>query len=546
MGSIKVFSEGEAVKHKLSILFPILLLYCLSGTVPIQAATYTVKSGGGGNYATIASCVSAMSASGGDTCTVYAGTYSENPSLKAGTTGNYNTLTVNSGDTVNINGSVTINSHTKLIGFTITRTSSPNSACVAITGNATDWYISNNVMEYCGGIQEPSNYSSTSYGYIQGNTLSYMCSTPSKPNTCEGMRINGSHHLIENNDISHVSDGVTNNAGSYNVYRNNTMHDTLDTECGSNSGNCHIDFIASEPYTIGGEQLAAAFNMYEGNYVANNIGGNAHVFLAQGDSCTGCTNLIIRFNHAYNIGTYWLLNDLGTFNHVKDYNNTFSTAQTPPEDLLSFLQTNTYGAAKNDLWYNGSPNHTEWYDVDATTGFSDGHNLAYNTSCAPTCTFSTINGFGMGHAGVENITNQDPKFVNATSDWHLQAGSPAIGAGGPLTTASGSGSGSKTLVVADADYFQDGMGLTAVGVQPDWIRIGSSTTVQISSVNYSSKTITLANSASWNSGDPVYLYKNSSGNTMLTGSNPDIGAFPYQNSGANLPAAPTNLAAFVQ
>src|SRR5690349_2216338 len=44
--------------------------------VSANAATLTVKSGGGGNFTTIQACATAMAA--GDTCVVYAGTYNEN------------------------------------------------------------------------------------------------------------------------------------------------------------------------------------------------------------------------------------------------------------------------------------------------------------------------------------------------------------------------------------------------------------------------------------------------------------------------------------
>lgn len=529
------------------------LLICFFGAHLVSAATYTVKAGGGGDFVNIQSCIDAMSA--GDTCTVYAGTYSGSISISAGTVGSYKTVNINPGDTVTIDGGVTINSHTKVIGFRIAPANfSP--ACVSVTAGATDWYVTNNTMTQCGrstgeAISEPG--STTSYGYIQGNKISYPCtnsSLGSNGGPCAAMFISGSHHLIENNDISHVSDGVTRTQGSYNVYRNNVQHDTSESECNLSpvhGGNCHIDFISSEP------TITTQYGLYEGNVLRNNTGSNSHVFLAQGDGCGGgatCNNLIIRYNAGYNFGTYWLLNDVGAFNHVKDYNNTVSSVQSPPENLLSFLSTNTFGAAKNNLWYNASQNNTEWYAVDANTGFSDGHNLAYLSSCGTSCGYRTYGagGFGMGHQGVGNITNQDPMFVNATSDWHLQAGSPAIAAGGPLTTAVGAGTNSTTLSVADADYFQDGMGLTAVGVQPDWIRIGASTTVQIASVNYSAKTITLASPVSWTAGSPVYLFKDSAGKNVLSGSAPDLGAFPYaeSNTPPGGPPAPSKLVVVVR
>src|SRR5689334_1504382 len=64
-----------------------------------DAATYTVKVGGGGNFTAIQAC--ANTAVAGDTCTVYVGTYNESPTLShSGSSGNPITFTVNPGDTV--------------------------------------------------------------------------------------------------------------------------------------------------------------------------------------------------------------------------------------------------------------------------------------------------------------------------------------------------------------------------------------------------------------------------------------------------------------
>ena len=70
-----------------------IFLLAISAAASTTGTNYTVKADGGGNYTTIQACASAMSA--GDTCTVYAGTYSESPNIPAGTAGNYKTITVN-------------------------------------------------------------------------------------------------------------------------------------------------------------------------------------------------------------------------------------------------------------------------------------------------------------------------------------------------------------------------------------------------------------------------------------------------------------------
>jgi hypothetical protein len=73
-----------------------------------------------------------------------------------------------------------------------------------------------------------------------------------------------------------------------------------------------------------------------------------------------------------------------------------------------------------------------------------------------------------------------------------------------------------------------------MGIQPDWIAVGQvDNVVQISSINYSTNTITLASPISRSDGDPVWLYRDSSGRRVLYGSAPDVGAHEYQ--GASTP-----------
>jgi hypothetical protein len=146
----------------------------------------------------------------------------------------------------------------------------------------------------------------------------------------------------------------------------------------------------------------------------------------------------------------------------------------------------------------------------------------------------------------------NPLFVNASTtppadktdstlpNLNLQSGSPAINAGGALTTVAVADTGSGTsLILSDASYFQDGTYAPSGTVQADWIAVGTvSNIVQISSINYSTNTITLANSISRNNNDPVWLYKKSDGARVLYGSAPDAGAYEFSQTGA--PSAPKN------
>jgi hypothetical protein len=162
-----------------------------------------------------------------------------------------------------------------------------------------------------------------------------------------------------------------------------------------------------------------------------------------------------------------------------------------------------------------------------------------------------------GYTANQTYTNEwngdvqgNPLFVNASTtppddktdstlpNLDLQAGSPAKDAGGALTTVANADTGSGTsLVVSDAGYFQDGTFAPPGTVQADWIAVGTvSNTVQISSINFSTNIITLANSVSRSDGQSVWPYKKSDGARVLYGTAPDAGA--YEVPQAYSPSAP--------
>jgi len=538
--------------------------------VSANATNFTVKSGGGGNYTTIQACATAMSA--GDTCTVYAGTYNEAPSVPAGTSGNYKTITVNGSDVVTVLG-FTLNSHTKLIGncaapaaintcgFNIQNTSTPTAACVSMSNGTTDVYIRNNVMYACGGIGQgwPT---SVSYVYIQGNTESYTnvttgtvtttCPTGGTPGVGNSVNLYGNHLLVEGNDFSHYTLSLNWNPQN-SITRNNTFHDTNEN---NNSGNCHSDTWFSDP---GGTNLVNnQDNVYEGNYQYNAVGPNAKGPLFQAPACSGCAVAIVRFNVTNRIGSGSTTNDQN-WQSVKVYNNTTadpdsdagntglesdnSSDSNPPNP--SFLNQIYY-------YYRSGIVTINPYACGNSNNCGYGYNLYW---CANGCTtvFGHVYGSGSFLSDPGN-QNANPMFVNyispgnASNDYHLQAGSPAIAAGTYLTTIASGDSGSGTsLVVTDASYFQDSYGLSNAysTVYPDCIAVATASNfVCVTQVNYTTNTLTLASSISRSAGDGVYLYSKSDGTVVLTGSAPDMGAYPY-GSGNTPPAPPSKLSALV-
>jgi hypothetical protein len=171
------------------------------------------------------------------------------------------------------------------------------------------------------------------------------------------------------------------------------------------------------------------------------------------------------------------------------------------------------------------------------SSFTVRNNLAW-------CTGATCAMHGQVY-GVGNFTDDggniktDPLLVNvAANDFSLSLRSPAISAGGYLTTVAAGDSGSgTTLLVNDASYFQDGRGIS--GVKADQIRVGTTTVAQITSVNYATNSLILANSIARLPGDRVYLFTDSNGRIVLFGNAPDIGALPAGLQ--QTPAPPTGL-----
>ena len=445
-------------------------------------------------------------------------------------------------------------------GFFISNTSSPTSACVNLPNNTTDVYIRNNVMYACGSIG-PGYPTQTSFIYIQGNTISYTnSSTGTVPTTCAGsgqpvgnsVNLYGNHYLVENNDFSHYTLSLNWNPQN-SITRNNHFHDTTEV---NNAGNCHSDTWFSDP---GGTNLVNnQDNVYEGNYQYNAVGPNAKGPLFQAPACSGCAIAIVRFNVTNRIGSGSTTNDQN-WQSVKVYNNT--TADPNYEAGSVGLESDNSQDSNpgnpsflNQIYYYSKAIvSVNSYTCGNSSNCNYGHNLVW---CTAGCTtvFGHMYGSGL-FLGDPGNKSADPTFVNyvspgnASNDYHLQAGSPAIAAGTHLTTVAPGDSGSGTsLVVNDASYYQDGYGLSNPysTVQGDCIAVTTVTShVCVTSVNYATNTLTLASSITRSSGDSVWLYSKSDGVQVLTGSAPDMGAHPYGGGSAGSPAPPSGLAAIV-
>ena len=511
-----------------------LIILALLSASSIQATTYTVKTSGG-DFTSIQTCVNAMSASGGDTCVAYAGTDAAAViTMKAGASPNVNTLVVNTGDTVNVWGFV-MASWSKVQGFTVTRPASPaGNYCFQVPTGTSYAYIVSNTLFECGTgqymIVSPDSSTASNHIYIQNNTMSFGCGTPAAPNPCKGIVAQGDHWLIEGNNATRIADFLTLFAHD-SVIRNNNYHDILPECTATHGSNCHVDFVESEPAVP--SEPPSKHNLFEGNTVMRNWGQQPHGILTQGDACGAgnCGYAIQRFNLMARFGAETtgqgqaVLDDLANYPYVKTYNNTIAyvVQQNNVTSEYTGGSTTCCGASINNIYYYATtPTFSTPYTPGGSPGFTARSNLGFCEG-GNTCSFSSPWSSGVGNIKV------DPQFVNITADnFNLQSTSPARQAGSYLTTAVGSGSSSTALTVADAAYFYDGAGGL---VNADWIRIGPTNVAQICASDNTTNIITLCAPTSWNSGDGVYLYKDSSGNVQLNNTNPDIGAFQFVGGG---------------
>jgi parallel beta-helix repeat protein len=525
-----------------------LFILALSAS-PLWATAYTVKAGGGGSFTTIQGCATAAVA--GDTCTVFAGTYNETPLPAAsGTVGNPITFLVNPGDCVTVTGFNVASLSYITIG-------TPGSGTCTVSGNTFKGFeitgghvafvkpfnviIQNNYIhdtdDIC--IRGPGTNAAgaATFDYILNNIIT----------KCGGATIagglgnvEGNHWLIDGNTFSHVEDGIY-LYGANMVVRNNTFGPITAAE----EGIQHPDAVESSAGASG--DYALTHMLYEGNTTISWRGSNSHGFLLRDTNSVGQTKNVIRFSQFIALGSYWLANDTNSTSELI-YNNSVSVTQADfsPKDLsdLTFNAADTGANVVNNIiansWRPANNPFCMFLSNDSVTGFVENHNLCFLSGWSTT-PWQSPNASYPNYSGTD-VFNSDPKYMDTALNLHLLAGSPAIGAGGPLTTAVGAGVTSTALTVANASFFSDGYGLT--GVQADWIRIGASTTVQISSINYGTNVITLGSAQSWSNNDSIYLYKKSDGVIVLNAANPNIGFDPGAAAGGGggaTPAAPSRL-----
>lgn len=473
----------------------IYLVLALIIAAPSYAGTYTVKKDGSGDYTSIQAFADAARA--GDTCIVSGGTYSGVTISKSGTSGNR-----------------------------ITFRADAKSSQPIITGNFN--FSGSSYITVDGFYMDGGSFSGANCSFIEilNNTID---KTGNGINSIQP----GDDILISGNTFKNLTNDVVNQWGRRWVIRNNIAITNI-----NDINDEHLDFWQSWCGDTPQKQVPADYTLVENNLYADVSGGNVHFFLFHQTTKCGSdkgTNFIIRYNKVRNIGSNGVTfdNDSGApgFTGVAIYNNVFGDLSkgSPAswQDYIGALD-DTSGTASflNNILYNAvDPTAAEAiYPTDIPAD----HTLAFDSARTITTDGALKNSTG-------SIVNQNPRFAYYShNDFSLSSGSPAIDAGGPLTKVSTADKSSGTaLVVDDPWFFQAGW----AGADPDWIAVGSVTNAaKISSINYSTNTITLATSITRSDGDPVYLYRDSDGTRILNGSAPDIGAVEVgSGSGSETP-----------
>ncbi len=402
-------------------------------------------------------------------------------------------------------------------------TTANNYDAITLRG-ATRWLIQDNYIHntYLSGVNVINNIAS-SYNIIRHNTFADIGAISggngggSNPNV---MNMVGDYNLIEYNTVNRSMDR-TRAFGTGNVVRNNYWGYT-DTSLYPSSPQypSHTDGFQSFE---GGPALVQF--LYERNYDVDNtdtIGGtNAHGFLVQDAvGSNGFTWEILRFNQMIRPGgggASWQ-----NVSRTYIYNNTFIALQNGSpsnfNNAFSWTYPSTFSAASSDLA--DARNNTFAYCPKCLDpqGIMSSAYRGTNFTSASQHSFNTGTQLILPTgASPSNLSQIDPQFVDGTGaaghdDYRLKATSPLRGTASAITTASGAGSGSTALTVADAKRLFDGWGIA----DADIIKIGAGAYVQIASINYNTNVVTLASPRTWSSGDGVYIKGTE-----------DVGALPY-------------------
>lgn len=261
--------------------------------------------------------------------------------------------------------------------------------------------------------------------YIAGNYINFRGFTVSDPTIDWGIRTSGDHLLVENNEIYNTKqDGIW-FFGSDNIFRGNYIHDILDRNSTSDT---HVDCFQGWGWNWNTTNV-----LFENNVCINNHVGNIFNCLVtiERESAAELRDITFRNNLLVIYKPVWASFTLTDVSNITVINNTIINMGTPGNNTVAGItDVMSNMTFVNNLFINfGSSSQYQHYISDfGGTNVSIHNNAIYNTDgSAPG---------GSPYPGDIWLKNplivRFPDAYGLNGDFHLQAGSPLIGAGSNL------------------------------------------------------------------------------------------------------------------
>lgn len=383
-----------------------------------------------------------------------------------------------------------------------------------------------------GGADEESIWvgSSATYTHIHDNTFNAQSEATSESTEWDNIGIYSNYNrVIDNVSTDGGGHGFVHvdYYSAYNVIRGNivTMTDYWESATYPDKANMDI-FIGI---------VRSSFILAENNIWiqdTDNLNGSGVV-----GQINRVTNYIYRKNQHWNLRGYTHIYSTGTgYDNEKNryYHNSYFTSRNDFFNNMTpgvvFLLEQYAGGPEtydngfvNNIWqgygYRGFKNAGESSEV-YNNFFKN--NILFDVDGSDVDRFGTLRTLAQAESTwpseYSGNIDDNPDFNDpGNKDLTLQCDSPAIDAGAWLTTITSSTGSGTTFTVADPHFFYDGWSIP--GETGDIIETENGQSATITSINYSTGSITVNSSISWTQNEGIALSYN--------GSKPDIGAIEY-------------------
>lgn len=507
---------------------------------PVSSPAYYVRTDGnnanlgttnsaGGAWRTIQFAINNVPP--GSIIRVQAGTYAERvtPNV-SGTAGNTITLVADGAATF-CGMDISNKNYLRIIGFTI---DSDAGACTfasrAISASGTNTGIEfwHNTIRNAG-----AGISHGAYAYRHHNWVVIGNRFEALGSGGVGISIRGNHNILAYNEITSCDPDSFVIDGTNCRWMNNYLHDNPVT------APAHGDAFQSNASSLG-----LSFNLFESNVVIG-LGNlpHEHGALIQNQSTVSCstgvcaavTENLFRRNVWHNISSVAISVDQAVVAPITETRQVHDTVvqlmrqgpSVPYASIFNYagITARVHNSLNYEAWGTGVSTGIQVYGTFAGASISSaGYNLAFDPNGPVT--------FAAPWTAQSNPrSNVDPVLTNVgADDFTIGSSSGARGTAGPLTTASGSGTGTTFNVAAGGGGFFRGQN-TNIDQYGQKLAAGDVITVGtdvVTVVSISGDAITVTPSFTWANGDPVYLGSSTT---------PDIGALPYKAGGYSLSAS---------